>query len=220
MAQAGERLAVIYQKLNDHFGDLKWWPGETPFEISVGAILTQNTSWKNVEKAIRRLKAAEMLTPGRLFHESEELIAELIRPSGYYRIKAKRLKSFLNFLYDEYGGSMEKMFGSDLWDLREQLLSVHGIGEETADSIMLYGGHKDIFVVDAYTRRIMERAGLVQKDWTYGRIQKLFMENLPQERTVYNQYHALLVNTGKHYCKRDPQCDECPLRHCNVDEIP
>ncbi|MBN2568204.1 MAG: endonuclease III domain-containing protein [Deltaproteobacteria bacterium] len=220
MAQVRERLAVIYQKLNEHFGDLKWWPGETPFEISVGAILTQNTSWKNVEKAIRRLKAAEMLTPERLFHAKEEVIAELIRPSGYYRIKAKRLKFFIKFLYDEYNGSMEKMFGADLWDLRKKLLGVHGIGEETADSIMLYGGGKDIFVVDTYTRRIMERAGLVEKDWTYGHIQKLFMENLPQERRLYNQYHAFLVNTGKYYCKRDPRCDECPLRHCNVDEIP
>ncbi len=220
MAEVTKRLLAIYQKLNEHFGGLNWWPGETPFEVAVGAILTQNTNWKNVEQAIAQLKGAGLLTAERLFHEKAEVVAELIRPSGYYNIKTKRLKSFLKFLYDEYNGSMEEMFREELWSLRERLLGVQGIGEETADSILLYAGNKAIFVVDAYTRRILERARLIDNNTTYGHIQRMFMENLPRDGKLYNQYHALLVHTGKHYCKKVPKCHKCPLRPCNDNEIP
>ena len=212
MADMRENLLTIYETLNDHYGDLKWWPGETPFEITVGAILTQNTNWKNVEIAITRLKEFNILTPESLFHEKDERVAELIRPSGYYNIKTKRLKSFLEFLHDEYSGSMERMFKEKTWILREKLLGVNGIGEETADSILLYGGYRAVFVVDAYTRRIMGRKKITEDNWSYGKVQKLFMDNLPKDVELYNQYHALLVNAGKHYCKKKPDCSNCPLR--------
>ncbi len=219
MAESGKRFLTIYQKLNAHFGDLKWWPGETPFEIAVGAMLTQNTNWKNAEQAIARLKEADILSPESLFHAKDETVAELIRPSGYYNIKTRRLKSFLAFLHDEYNGSMEGMFEEETWLLRERLLGVNGIGEETADSILLYGGHRKIFVVDAYTRRIMGREKIIEDSWSYGKIQRLFMDNLPKDVELYNQYHALLVNAGKHYCKKKPDCRHCPLRSLESNEI-
>lgn len=212
MVEMRDRLLTIYETLNNHYGDLKWWPGETPFEITVGAILTQNTNWKNVEIAITRLKAFNILNPKSLFHEKDERVAELIKPSGYYNIKTKRLKSFLAFLHDEYSGSMERMFKENTWILREKLLGVNGIGEETADSILLYGGYRAVFVVDAYTRRIMGRKKITEDNWSYGKVQKLFMDNLPKDVELYNQYHALLVNAGKHYCKKNPNCSNCPLR--------
>lgn len=213
MDAVAERLHTIYGRMNEHFGDLQWWPGDTPFEMAVGAILTQNTSWQNVERAIARLKEEGLLSPEGLFHLHESDLAALIRPSGYYHVKAKRLKSFLSFLMGTYNGSMDDMFRQDLWPLREQLLQVHGIGEETADSILLYGGRKAIFVVDAYTRRILTRARIIDNDCTYGTIQELFMDNLPRDHRLYNQYHALLVHTGKHYCRPTPRCAGCPLRY-------
>jgi endonuclease-3 related protein len=206
------RLVSMYEILNDYFGDCNWWPGETPFEIAVGAILTQNTNWTNVEKAIKNLKSANLLSTGRLLKENDDTVSELIRPSGYYNIKTKRLKAFLVFLKGEYGGKMERMFEEDLAALREKLLSVKGVGEETADSILLYGGNKPVFVVDAYTRRILERHGIIGDDWSYGDIQKLFMTHLAPDVALYNQYHALLVNTGKQFCRREPRCGACPLK--------
>lgn len=202
----------MYEILNDYFGDLNWWPGETPFEIAVGAILTQNTNWTNVEKAIENLKSANLLSPGRLLKEKDDTVRELIRSSGYYNVKTRRLKAFLCFLESEYGGKMERMFEEELPTLREKLLSVKGIGEETADSILLYGGGKTVFVVDAYTRRILGRHGIIDDDYSYGDIQKLFMTHLAPDVSLYNQYHALLVNTGKQFCRREPRCRECPLK--------
>ena len=212
MTEVRQSLLSIYEKLNNHYGDLQWWPGETPFEIAVGAILTQNTNWKNVEIAIAKLKEFNILDPKRLFDEKEERVAELIKSSGYYNIKTKRLKTFLAFLHSEYNGSMEKMFEEETCVLREKLLEVNGIGEETADSILLYGGNRAVFVIDVYTRRIMERKKITKKDWSYRKVQKLFMDNLPPRVELYNQYHALLVNTGKNYCKKRPDCSNCPLR--------
>ncbi|MEA3487289.1 MAG: endonuclease III domain-containing protein [Thermodesulfobacteriota bacterium] len=207
-----EKLCEIYENLNEHFGELHWWPGETPFEIAVGAILTQNTNWKNVEIAIAKLKEADLLDPLRLYAAEESIVAGLIRSSGYYNIKAKKLKTFLRFLQEEYAGDMEEMFKEELWTLREKLLDVSGIGEETADSILLYGGGKPVFVVDAYTRRILERHDIVTRDWSYKEIQELFMNNLPRDTSLYNQYHALFVNTGKYFCrKKAPTCRGCPL---------
>ncbi|MBT8489528.1 MAG: endonuclease III domain-containing protein [Deltaproteobacteria bacterium] len=215
----GEYLQQMYEVLEGHFGNLYWWPGETPFEIAVGAILTQNTNWKNVERAIDQLKSNGLLSPKALQKASDDRVAELIRPSGYYNVKTKRLKAFLNFLEREFEGSMDRMFKTDLWALRSRLLRVNGIGEETADSILLYAGKKPIFVVDGYTRRILERHGIIGNDWSYDRIQKLYMINIPGSTILYNQYHALLVSTGKHYCKKTPLCTDCPLQEMKYNEI-
>jgi endonuclease-3 related protein len=205
-------LLQIYNMLNGHFGNLQWWPGESPFEVIVGAILTQNTTWRNVETAIANLKSKNLLDPKRLFKTRDDILASLIRPSGYYRVKTKRLKAFLTFLNDGYQDSLDRLFAEELWILREKLLTVRGIGEETADSILLYAGQKPIFVVDAYTRRILQRHDFISSETPYADIQSLFMTNLPLSVPLFNQYHALLVNTGKQFCtKKYSRCTECPL---------
>jgi endonuclease-3 related protein len=208
----GHYLLAIYKTLNAHFGDLNWWPGNSPFEVIVGAILTQNTAWGNVEKAIARLKSKELLHPAGILEIDDQTLADLIRPAGYYNIKTQRLKSFIRFLYNGYDGDLDNMFAEDLWPLRAKLLAVKGIGEETADSILLYAGEKPIFVVDAYTRRILQRHDKIRSDATYKEIQNLFMTNLPHSVPLYNQYHALFVNTGKHFCTKNPRCEGCPLQ--------
>jgi endonuclease-3 related protein len=206
-------LLNIYEILQDHFGDLNWWPGDSPFEVIVGAILTQNTAWKNVAVAIGRLKAEDRLHPARLLQLTDQHLADLIRPAGYYRVKTKRLKAFLNFLNQDYRDDLDALFAEDLWVLRKKLLLVHGIGEETADSILLYAGGKPVFVVDAYTRRIMQRHRIISDKASYEDIQTLFMAGLPRSAPLYNQYHALLVNTGKQFCKKqNPKCEICPLQ--------
>lgn len=204
-------LLTIYEKLNAHFGNLHWWPGDSPFEVIVGAILTQNTAWRNVETAIWQLKSKNLLYPEGILKIDDNSLSNLIRPAGYYNIKTRRLKSFVRFLYDEYNGDLDVMFAEDLWHLRERLLSVKGIGEETADSILLYAGNKPIFVVDAYTRRILQRHDIIGPDARYTEIQQLFMISLHHDVPLFNQYHALLVNTGKFFCTRKPNCDKCPL---------
>jgi endonuclease-3 related protein len=214
----GRPLWIIYERLNIHFGDLQWWPGETPFEIVIGAILTQNTNWKNVERAIENLKTGDLLTPRGLLEIKEKMLAEQIRPSGYYRVKAKRIKAFIHFLFQEYTGDLNRMFSEDARILREKLLHVKGIGEETADSILLYAGEKPVFVVDTYTHRILQRHRLINKGASYGDIQRFFMDQLPREASLYNQYHALLVNTGKLYCRKNPRCEECPLKDLEIEE--
>ncbi len=206
-------LREIYETLHGYFGDLHWWPGDSPFEVIVGAILTQNTAWKNVEAAIARLKAEELLHPIKLRRLDDQHLADLIRPAGYYRVKTKRLKAFLQFFYQEYQDDLDALFAEDLWVLRKKLLLVHGIGEETADSILLYAGGKTVFVVDAYTRRIMQRHRIISDKARYVDIQTLFMAGLPRSASLYNQYHALLVNTGKQFCrKQNPKCESCPLQ--------
>ncbi|MCK9276082.1 MAG: endonuclease III domain-containing protein [Syntrophales bacterium] len=204
-------LTGIYCAMNEKFGDLRWWPGETPFEVALGAILTQNTNWKNVEKAIERIRKENVLDEKRLYQMDRSDISELIRPAGYYNVKAERLKNFLEFLHLRYNGRMEAMVEEELWELRRQLLSVKGIGEETADSILLYGLNKPIFVVDAYTRRILANHEIIRVEWSYREIQNLFMDNLPQESAFYKQYHALFVETAKRFCVKKPKCAECPL---------
>jgi endonuclease-3 related protein len=205
-------LLAIYERLNDYFGDLHWWPGSTPFEVIVGAILTQNTAWRNVELAIANLKGRGILSVTGLFATPEDIIASLIRPSGYYNVKTNRLKSFVYFLKEEYKGNLETMFAENLPTLRDKLLSVKGIGEETADSILLYAADKPVFVVDAYTKRILHRHGFITEDSDYAEIQNLFMDNLAVDVPFFNQYHALLVNTGKKFCRKKPLCREgCPL---------
>lgn len=202
----------IYLYLDRHYGDLKWWPGETPFEVIVGAILTQNTSWDNVAKAINNLKTAGMLSPGKLHTAQASIIAGLIRPSGYYNVKTRRLKSFLKFLFEEFGGDIGAMFSLKPERLREKLLQVSGIGEETADSILLYAGGMPVFVVDAYTRRIMTRHGIIEGDPAYSDVQKLITANIATKTALYNQYHALIVQTGKDFCRKKPLCEQCPLK--------
>ncbi|MBN1614753.1 MAG: endonuclease III domain-containing protein [Deltaproteobacteria bacterium] len=221
MARGGKRtLAVrsecqsilqIYDLLHAHFGDLHWWPGDSPFEVIVGAILTQNTSWRNVERAIANLKRESLLDPKRLLQTDGEILSRLIRSSGYHALKTKRLKAFCRFLCEVYGGSLDRMFREDTGELRNRLLAVNGIGEETADSILLYAGNKPIFVVDAYTRRILQRLGLIASGVSYARIQDFFMTRLPPDASLYNQFHALFVNTGKTFCRTSPRCDGCPL---------
>lgn len=207
-----KKLLAIYDTLNSYFGDLCWWPGESKIEIIIGAILTQNTAWRNVEIAIDRLRCRGLLDQKKLHITEDETLEELVRPSGYYRIKTKRLKAFIHFLFESYEGRLENLFNGDVDALRDQLLQVKGIGEETADSIILYAADKPIFVVDAYTRRILERHALIDKDAKYGTIQKYFMDHLPQDVYLFKQYHALIVNTGKTFCLKTPRCKECPLQ--------
>jgi endonuclease-3 related protein len=205
-------LMKIYQKLYQAFGSRHWWPGETSFEVMVGAILTQNTSWRNVEKAIQRLKENGILNPEGVYHLKKSQLAPLIRSSGYYRIKADRLKSFVDFLFGEYGGDLKRMKRERLAELREKLLGVKGIGPETADSILLYGLKKPIFVVDAYTKRILSRHGMISEKASYEEVQKLFMDHLPPGEKLFNEYHALFVHLGKTVCGKSPKCNICPLK--------
>jgi len=208
----GKRLIRLYETLERFFGDLHWWPGETPFEVAVGAILTQNTNWANVEKAIGQLKAQGVLEPRALYGLDDETLANLIRPAGYFRIKTKRLKAFLEVLCGDFGGDLERMLGGDIQQARQRLLAISGIGEETADSMLLYAGGRPVFVVDAYTRRILARHGIIDGKLPYGEIQRLFMTQVPRDAGLYNQYHAMIVETGKRYCRTEARCGECPLR--------
>ncbi len=204
-------LPEIYSKLYKSFGPQHWWPGDTPFEVSVGAILTQNTNWTNVEKAIKNLKENNVLTAGKLHKLGTNKLASLIRPSGYFNVKAGRLKSYLSYISNHYNGSLVRMRKGYTQVLRKELLSVNGIGPETADSILLYALDKPVFVIDAYTRRVLKRHGLASDDMTYHELQGLFHEALPVDVQLYNEYHALFVKLGKEYCRPKPRCEGCPL---------
>ncbi|MBZ0169656.1 endonuclease [Candidatus Methylomirabilis lanthanidiphila] len=208
----GRRLLSLYRHLFQQFGPQHWWPARSRFEVIVGAILTQNTAWTNVEKAIAALRVARLLNPRGINTVPQERLASLIRSAGYYNMKAERLKHFTHFLLIRYGGSVQRMFRGKRPGLREELLTISGIGEETADSILLYAGDRPIFVVDAYTRRVLERHGLIAANTSYGEIQRLFMTHLPADPALFNEYHALLVAVGKIYCRRTPHCESCPLR--------
>jgi len=205
-------LMKIYDKLYKAYGPRHWWPGETPFEVMVGAILTQNTSWRNVEKAIQKLKNKGVLNAEGIHQLRKSQLAPLIRSSGYYRIKAERLKAFVDFLFENYDGNINRMGKERLKTLRAKLLKVNGIGPETADSILLYGLKKPIFVVDAYTKRVLLRHGMISESASYGEIQRLFMNHLPHNKRLFNEYHALLVHLGKTLCKKVPRCDICPIK--------
>jgi len=210
--QKRDILLKIYKNLYDFFGPLNWWPGDTPFEVMVGAILTQNTSWRNVEKAINNLKKENLLEPQKLYCINQEKLAQLIKPSGYYNIKARRLKNFINIFVNEFEGSAKKMFSGDGGELRKKLLNVNGIGPETADSILLYAGNKPFFVVDAYTRRIFSRHKLISKDASYHQIQEFFSQNLDRDVKLFNEFHAQIVMLGKTICtSRNSDCAKCPL---------
>ncbi|MHC5084254.1 MAG: endonuclease III domain-containing protein [Planctomycetota bacterium] len=206
-----QTLLDIYTRLYERYGPQDWWPGDTAFEIVVGAILTQNTNWKNVEKAITNLKSAGCLAPEKLNALPIQKLAELIRPAGYFNIKAQRLKHFLDWLFEKYDGRLESLEALPLSTLREQLLGVKGIGPETADSICLYGFGKPVFVVDTYTARIFGRHGMVEAPSGYEQIQDLFHGDLENDAVLFNEFHALIVRVGKEYCKPKPACDGCPL---------
>ncbi len=211
-------LRRAYDLMRAHFGHQHWWPGETLFEVCVGAILTQNTAWSNVERAIANLKAARVLEPRNLFALGESELAAFIRPAGYFNVKARRLRSFLRVLVEEYGGDLNRLFAGDTATVRHRLLTIHGIGPETADSMLLYAGGHHRFVIDAYTRRIFHRHGWSRSDASYEELQRLCESALNQRprkaRLDYWQdYHAQLVITGKDYCRtRRPRCAECPLK--------
>jgi endonuclease-3 related protein len=205
-------LMNIYRKLYKAYGPRDWWPAETSFEVMVGAILTQNTSWRNVEKAIQKLKGKGVLNARGIHRLKKSQLAPLIKSSGYFRIKADRLKSFVNFLFEEYDGDLKKMGRERLIELREKLLRVKGIGPETADSILLYGLKKPIFVIDAYTKRILSRHGIITEKASYEEVQRLFMDHLPLDEKLFNEYHALLVHLGKTVCKKIPECEICPIK--------
>lgn len=207
-----DRLYTIYQLLYGHFGPQRWWPGETPYEVMVGAVLTQNTNWNNVEKAIDNLKGAGALSYEKMASMPTGLLAEYIRPAGYYNIKAVRLHNLLELIREHYDGSVERMMAEETGNLRQTLLSVQGIGPETADSILLYAMQRPVFVVDTYTYRILSRHDLIAEDVTYDAIQQLFMDNIEPDTDLYNEYHALLVCAAKDYCRKtNPRCSVCPL---------
>ena len=206
-------ILQVYDRLFKAFGPQHWWPGDSGFEMIVGAMLTQNTNWKNVEKAIHNLRQADLMEPHALYNAPVEELEELLRPAGYFRVKARRLRSLLEFIINRYDGSLTAMFQTDLQALRNKLLAVNGIGPETADSILLYAGGMPSFVVDAYTHRIFARHGWIGFDADYHQIQDYIQSSLPEDARLYNEYHALLVYAGKHFCnKLKPKCNECPLR--------
>lgn len=204
-------LHEVYERLFRAYGPQSWWPAESPFEVMVGAVLVQNTSWSNVKKAINNLKQADLLNPHALNRVSIEELEELVRPAGYYRIKARRLRHLVQFLVDRYDGSLETMFSTGLPELREQLLGVHGIGPETADSILLYAAGLPTFVVDTYAHRVLARHGWIGFDADYDQIREYFLGELPQDPKLFNEFHALLVNVGKEHCRKRPECRACPL---------
>ena len=211
-------LHTYYNALLAAHGPQHWWPGRTRFEIIVGAVLTQNTSWKNVERAIANLRAAKLLSPAGVRAISCAILAKHLRPSGYFRQKTKTLKSFVTFLYENHAGSLNRLFATPTAALRDQLLSVRGIGPETADSILLYAGKHPVFVVDAYSRRILQRHNLLPADSqnsshrSYEKVRSLFESHLPRDPQLFNEFHALMVQTGKLHCRKsNPLCSTCPL---------
>jgi endonuclease-3 related protein len=210
--KSGRRVRSVYETLLRSYGRQHWWPAENPFEVCVGAILTQSTSWGNVEKAMCNLRSEGILSPDGLGDTRVRRLAHLIKPSLYYNVKARKLKEFVRFLCGEYGGKVEDMVDTSMPQLRRQLLGVWGLGPETVDSILLYALNKPSFVVDAYTRRIFSRLGFIEGGWSYDEIKGFLEANLPADTGLYNEYHALIVEHGKNTCKTKPLCGGCCLR--------
>ena len=202
----------VYEILSAAYGNRDWWPAETPFEVVIGAILTQNTNWNNVEKAITNLRCAKVLTSSAIIEIEREELEQLIRPSGFFRQKAERLQLFCTYLHQHYHGSLEKLLQRDMALVRDELLSLKGIGPETADSILLYAGQRPSFVIDSYTMRLFKRLGVLNGNEKYQQVRALFMADLPEDVTLYNQYHALIVNHCKQFCRKRPNCTDCPLQ--------
>lgn len=206
-------LLEIYRRLSDELGPTGWWPARTRFEVAVGAVLTQNTAWRSVERAIKNLREHKLLSARSLSRITSGKLAQFVRPAGYFRLKSQRLKNLVNFIQHEYAGSMTKMAREGTECLRGKLLGVSGIGPETADSILLYALGKPVFVVDAYTKRILSRHGLVDEEVKYEQLRSFFEEHLPRDVTLFKEFHALLVKIGSEFCRKEPLCDGCPLRY-------
>jgi len=210
-------LLKVYRALHRKWGPQHWWPARTKFEMMTGAILTQNTAWTNVERVIRNLKKAKALSPGAMNRMTRARLAELIRPSGTFHVKARRLKSFVTWMKKTHGGSVRRMLGTDTAKLRRELLEINGIGPETADSILLYAGNRPVFVVDTYTRRILQRHGWLSGSESYDDVAQRFDQScqtvpMKNRARLYNEYHALLVQLAKQHCRSKPSCDHCPLK--------
>jgi endonuclease III related protein len=206
-----------YRLLYEYFGPQNWWPGDSPFEIMVGAILTQNTNWSNVQKAIDNLRGADLLSYPSLSLQSVDEIAQLIRPAGYYNLKARRLRNLLDMVATLYDGELDAFLEDELGSARENLLWVKGVGPETADSILLYACGHHVFVVDTYTYRVFSRHNMVEEETDYRAIQQAFERNLPRDRQLYNEYHALIVRVAGMFCKKTkPLCEQCPLQGLNL----
>jgi endonuclease-3 related protein len=201
----------VYERLLCHFGHAGWWPGDSPFEVCVGAILVQNTAWSNVERTLEGLKRGRLLSFAALDALPESRLVPLLRASGTFRVKARRLRTFLDFLGSQYEGRVEAMRSEEPTVLRRKLLGVPGIGPETADAIVLYGAGHPSFVIDAYTRRVFTRLGVLRGDESYASVQGLFEGHLPRDAGLYNDYHAQIVRLGKDFCRTRPLCPRCPL---------
>lgn len=213
-------LLDIYTRLDGHFGPRGWWPAETPFEVCVGAILTQNVAWRNVVKAISTLRQEGLLDVEAIYRAPAERIAGLIRPTRYYNQKAGKLKNFCSLVVEGYQADLNRLLALPAGQLRKQLLEVRGIGKETADSIVLYAAGKPVFVVDSYTSRLFSRLGIIPAHWGYDQVQEFFTLNLPPDVDLFNQYHALIDGTGHHYCSATPRCGQCPLTGiCKHNEV-
>jgi endonuclease-3 related protein len=204
-------LRAFHRRLHRHYGPLGWWPGDTDFEVVVGAVLTQNTAWSNVEKAIANLKRAGVLDLRSIQRLRTRRLAALIRPAGYFNVKARRLHNLVRAIAADWDADLERMFAASTEALRSWLLGVNGVGKETADSILCYAGEHPVFVVDAYTRRILSRHGLVPPEIDYDALQEYCIRHLPRDVALYNQFHAEIVYLGKDYCRKRPHCQGCPL---------
>jgi endonuclease-3 related protein len=211
MNTLADKLREIYQLLLKAYGPQNWWPAESPLEVMIGAILTQNTNWQGVEKAIANLKKNDLLSLDKLHNISIEELAESIKPAGYFNLKTRRLKNLIGMVAEAHGGDLGAMGQIETAQFRQELLAVNGVGPETADSILLYAFHRPIFVVDTYTYRVTSRHGLIEEEVNYQALQDLFMEHLPLDVDMFNEYHALLVRVGKLHCKRKARCEGCPL---------
>ena len=204
-----DKLLDLFHQLQAEHGNLRWWPADTPFEVALGAILTQATAWRNVEKALDNLKTAEVFTPEQIHAITQEELEQLLRPSGYFRMKTKKVRAFVAHIIER---PMQVMFQQDVPELRTELLSIYGVGPETADSIILYAAEKPSFVVDTYTYRLLSRLGWVEGNFHYERLRALFMDNLPHDVDLFNEYHALIVRHGARVCKKTPDCQACCLQ--------
>lgn len=206
------KMLDIYRNLLNAFGPRHWWPAKTPFEVMVGAVLTQAVAWRNVQKAIANLEQRGLMSPEKIYHSSTAELEELLRPTRYFKMKTKKLQALIRFLVDEYQGSLERLFKEELIPLRKKLLAVYGLGPETVDSILLYAGGLPVFVVDEYTRRIFWRLGFTPEKISYQKLQEFFTANLPAEVQLYNEFHALIDHLGNRFCHTNPDCLPCPLK--------
>lgn len=219
-SSAGRKLMEMVRLLWKRFGPQYWWPAETPLEVIIGAVLTQNTNWKNVEKAMENLRGKGLLSLDILYSMEAAALAQEIQPAGYYNVKAKRLKNLVDYIFDRFEGDLSAFLEAGTPGLREGLLSVKGVGPETADSILLYAAERPVFVVDAYTYRILHRHGMVEDPSTYEELQALFMDHLPEDPSLFNEFHALIVRLGKEFCRRKPLCPDCPLSSWESTDFP